>query len=66
LFKKGQNDQIVFCKVTQEQLDGGDDQGIGEVSYENSWRKVNTFLAEIISALTFLISLLLKLFLLTI
>jgi hypothetical protein len=34
---------------------GGDDQGIGEVSNENSWRKVNTFLAEIISALTFLI-----------
>jgi hypothetical protein len=55
LFKKGQNDEIVFCKVTKKQLDGGDDQGIGEVSYENSWRKVNTFLAEIISALTFLI-----------
>jgi hypothetical protein len=49
LFKKGQNE------VTKEQLDGGDDQGIGEVSDENSWRKVNTFLAEIISALTFLI-----------
>jgi hypothetical protein len=46
LFKKGQNDEIVFCKITKEQLDGGDDQGIGEVSNENSWRKVNRRYAQ--------------------